>query len=155
VLENLRLGGYRRRDRAGLERDIHRVMERFPILGERRGQSAASLSGGEQQQLAIARGLLARPRVLLLDEPSMGLAPRLVQQIFAIIESIRAEGVAVLLVEQNARRALGVADEAFVLELGQVVLSGPSALLAADPRVASAYLGGTVSQVTLSSRHPQ
>ena len=146
VLENLRLAGYRRRDKAGLERDIRQVMERFTILGERRKQLASSLSGGEQQQLAIARGLLARPRVLLLDEPSMGLAPRLVQQIFAIIADIRAEGVAVLLVEQNARRALAVADQGFVLEMGQVVLSGPASVLAGDPRVQSAYLGGTVAE---------
>jgi branched-chain amino acid transport system ATP-binding protein len=146
VLENLRLGGYRRSDRQALEVDVQRMLERFPILGERRRQLAGSLSGGEQQQLAIARGLLAKPRVLLLDEPSMGLAPQLVRQIFHIVRAIREEGVTVLLVEQNARRALEAADHAYVLELGRVVLSGPASDLAADRRVQEAYLGGTPSE---------
>jgi branched-chain amino acid transport system ATP-binding protein len=146
VLENLRLGGYRRRDRRALEADVQRMLERFPILGDRRRQLAGSLSGGEQQQLAIARGLLAKPRVLLLDEPSMGLAPQLVRQIFRIVRAIREEGVTVLLVEQNARRALEAADHAYVLELGRVVLSGPAQDLAADRRVQEAYLGGTPSE---------
>jgi branched-chain amino acid transport system ATP-binding protein len=141
VLENLQLGGYRRPDRAVLKRDIQSMFERFPILGERQRQLAGTLSGGEQQQLALARGLLARPRMLLLDEPSMGLAPRMVQLVFRWIRDIRDDGVTVLLVEQNARGALAVADEAYVLETGRLVLHGPAAKLAADPRVQHAYLG--------------
>jgi branched-chain amino acid transport system ATP-binding protein len=118
---------------------------RFPVLGERRRLAAGSLSGGEQQMLAIARGLLARPRILLLDEPSMGLAPLLVQQIFDIVDAIHREGTTILLVEQNARLALKVSDYAYVLERGQIVLQGPSRELAADPRVQAAYLGGEVA----------
>ena len=144
VIENLRLGGYRRRDRGALERDMRAMLERFPILGERQRQLAGTLSGGEQQQLALARGLLARPRMLLLDEPSMGLAPRMVQRVFRWIRAIRDEGVTVLLVEQNARGALAVADNAYVLEMGRIVLRGPAAVLAADARVRHAYLGGTL-----------
>jgi branched-chain amino acid transport system ATP-binding protein len=144
VLENLELGAYRRRDARQVRRDIAGMMERFPLLGERRHVSAGSLSGGEQQMLAIARGLLARPRLLLLDEPSMGLAPHLVRQVFEIVAEIKAQGVAQLLVEQNARKALAAADYAYVLEVGQVVLEGPAAHLARDARVASAYLGGSV-----------
>jgi branched-chain amino acid transport system ATP-binding protein len=144
VLENLRLGGYRRQDRAGLERDVQHMLERFPILGQRRGQLAGSLSGGEQQQLALARGLLARPRLLLLDEPSMGLAPQIVRQIFRLVEQIRGEGVTILLVEQNARRALAIADRGYVLETGRIVLEGPASTLAADERVRAAYVGGSV-----------
>jgi branched-chain amino acid transport system ATP-binding protein len=142
VEENLRLGGYRRRDQRQLHLDIVGILERFPILAERRAQRAGSLSGGEQQQLAIARGLLAQPRLLLLDEPSMGLAPLIVRQIFEIIREIRHIGVSVLLVEQNARQALAIADVAYVMETGRVVLSGRAAELAADPRVQAAYLGG-------------
>lgn len=145
VLENLRLGGHRRRDRGQLERDLQRMLERFPILGERGGQLAGTLSGGEQQQLALARGLLARPRLLLLDEPSMGLAPQIVRDIFLLVRAIRDEGVTVLLVEQNARAALRAADTGFVLETGRLILSGPADVLAADERVQSAYLGGVVS----------
>jgi branched-chain amino acid transport system ATP-binding protein len=145
VQENLQLGGYRRHDRQRLNQDIRDMLERFPILGERRSQSAGSLSGGEQQQLAIARGLLARPRLLLLDEPSMGLAPLIVRQIFAIIREIRDGGVAVLLVEQNARQALAIADTAYVMEIGRVVLSGPASKLVGDPRVQAAYLGGSAA----------
>ena len=144
VIENLRLGGYRRRDRAVLEHDIRAMLERFPILGQRQRQLAGTLSGGEQQQLALARGLLARPRMLLLDEPSMGLAPRMVQQVFRWIREIRDTGVTVLLVEQNARGALAVADDAYVLETGRIVLRGSASALAADPRVQHAYLGGQV-----------
>lgn len=144
VLENLFLGGYRRSDRDALAGEVRRVLARFPILGERRTRPAGSLSGGEQQQLALARGLLAKPRILLLDEPSMGLAPRVVRQIFRIVQEIRASGVTVLLVEQNARRALAIADEGYVLETGRVVLSGAASTLAADHRVQEAYLGGAV-----------
>jgi branched-chain amino acid transport system ATP-binding protein len=145
VQENLELGGYRRRDRAALRRDLVAIQERFPILGQRRSLAAGSLSGGEQQLLAIARGLLARPRLLLLDEPSMGLAPHLVRQVFEVVQEIKAQGTAQLLVEQNARKALRVADAAYVLEHGEVVLAGPAATLAGDPRIVSAYLGGDLS----------
>ena len=144
VLENLELGGYRRRDREALARDLGAMLERFPILGQRRDQPAGSLSGGEQQLLAIARGLLARPRLLLLDEPSMGLAPQLVREVFEVVAEIKAQGTAQLLVEQNARRALRAADYAYVLELGEIVLQGAGAALAGDPRMVSAYLGGDI-----------
>jgi branched-chain amino acid transport system ATP-binding protein len=118
---------------------------RFPLLGERRSLAAGSLSGGEQQMLAIARALVMRPRILLLDEPSMGLAPLLVRQIFDIVEAIHREGATILLVEQNARLALEVSHHAYVLERGRIVLQGPSRELAADPRVRAAYLGGEVA----------
>jgi branched-chain amino acid transport system ATP-binding protein len=147
VLENLWLGGYRRRDRAVLRRDVSAVLERFPVLAERQRQLAGALSGGEQQQLAIARGVLARPRLLLLDEPSMGLAPRMVRLIFDLIASLRADGVTVLLVEQNARAALAAADYAYVMETGRVILSGRASDLAQDPRVQHAYLGGPLPDV--------
>jgi branched-chain amino acid transport system ATP-binding protein len=117
---------------------------RFPVLGERRRALAGTLSGGEQQMLAIARGLLARPRLLMLDEPSMGLAPQLVDRIFDLVAEIHREGTTILLVEQNARIALSVSDHAYVLERGQIALEGPSAMLASDPRVQAAYLGGDV-----------
>ena len=117
---------------------------RFPVLGERRRALAGTLSGGEQQMLAIARGLLARPRILMLDEPSMGLAPQMVDRIFDLVADIHREGTTILLVEQNARTALAVSDYAYVLERGEIVLEGPSATLAADPRVQAAYLGGDV-----------
>jgi len=145
VLENLELGAYRRRDVAAVRTDVARMLERFPILAERRALPAGSLSGGEQQLLAIARGLVARPRLLLLDEPSMGLAPHLVREVFEIVQEIKREGTAQLLVEQNARKALAAADYAYVLELGSIALEGPGAELARDPRVAGAYLGGGVS----------
>lgn len=142
VLENLELGAYRRRDRPGARRDIARMLERFPILGERRSLLAGTLSGGEQQLLAIARGLLARPKILLLDEPSMGLAPRLVTEVFRIIADLKAEGRTILLVEQNARKSLGISDYAYVMASGQIVLSGTGADLARDEAVEGAYLGG-------------
>jgi branched-chain amino acid transport system ATP-binding protein len=154
VLENLRLGGYRRRDRDALAQDLAAMMERFPILGQRRALPAGSLSGGEQQLLAIARGLLARPRLLLLDEPSMGLAPHLVREVFAVVEEIKARGTAQLLVEQNARKALRAADYAYVLELGRIVLEGPASRLAGDPRIVSAYLGGDITWSGAESAHP-
>jgi len=140
VLENLRLGGFARSGHArALELD--RVFALFPVLSQRRGQLAGSLSGGEQQMLAIARGMMARPRLLMLDEPSLGLAPLLVREIFRIIPRLTAEGTAVLLVEQNARMALQCAAHAYVLQTGRVVLSGPAADLLATPEVQRAYLG--------------
>ncbi len=141
VLENLQLGGYPRRgvERLGLER----VLALFPRLAERLQQAGGTLSGGEQQMLAIGRALMAEPILLLLDEPSLGLAPLLVQQIFAIVREINAQGTTVVLVEQNARQALRVAHRAYVLETGALALSGPADALARDPRVRSAYLGET------------
>jgi len=144
VFENLRLGAEARRypSRHQAQLAIEAQLQRFPALQRRLLQPAGALSGGEQQLLAIARGLLARPRVLLLDEPSMGLAPQLVRQIFELVRAINAEGTAILLVEQNARLALQVSQRAYVMERGEVILSGPSAELAKDPRVQAAYLGG-------------
>jgi len=142
VLENLELGAYRRRDRAALRRDLERLFALFPILAERRRQLAGTLSGGEQQMLAIARGLMARPRLLLLDEPSLGLAPRLVVTIFETIRRINREGVTLLLVEQNAYRALQIAHRGYVLETGRIVLTDTAAQLAKNPQVKAAYLGG-------------
>ncbi len=141
VLENLEMGAYTRQDRQGIQRDIEAMMERFPILGERRNQLAGTLSGGEQQMLTIARALMARPKLLMLDEPSLGLMPTLVKEIFRIIEEIHAEGTTVLLVEQNARKALAVADYAYVLETGRIVLEGPAKELQANDQVRKAYLG--------------
>ncbi len=142
VEENLRLGAYARRDGAGIRRDMARAYGLFPRLAERRRQSAGTLSGGEQQMLAIGRALLSRPRLLLLDEPSMGLAPILVQTIFEIVRQIAAEGVTLLLVEQNARRALQISHRGYVLESGRVALADTAAALLTNPRVRQAYLGG-------------
>ena len=142
VRENLMLGAVRRKDRAALGDDLDRVFNLFPVLKERISQSGGTLSGGEQQMLAIGRALMARPRLLLLDEPSLGLAPLLVQRIFDVIARLKEEGVTILLVEQNARKALEVADRAYVLETGRIVLHGPARELAANPEVERAYLGG-------------
>ncbi len=142
IEENLRLAGELRRPRAEVGPAVEEQLRRFPILGERRAQPAGTLSGGQQQMLAFARALVARPRILLLDEPSMGLSPLLVQQIFEMVRAIHREGTTVLLVEQNARLALSVTEHAYVLERGRVVFEGPSAALAEDPRVRAAYLGG-------------
>ena len=141
VLENLRLGGFARSGHASTALELDRVFALFPVLSQRRGQLAGSLSGGEQQMLAIARGMMARPRLLMLDEPSLGLAPLLVREIFRIIPRLTAEGTAVLLVEQNARMALQCAAHDYVLQTGRVVLSRPAADLLATPEVQRAYLG--------------
>ena len=140
VLDNLRLGAYARRG-GGVAEDIERQFERFPILRERRRQPAGTLSGGEQQMLAIARSLMARPRLLLLDEPSLGLAPRLVAEVFAALARLREEGLTLLVVEQMAEAALEIADRGYVLERGRIVLSGGARDLLSDARVARAYLG--------------
>nr|WP_218890809.1 ABC transporter ATP-binding protein [Actinomycetospora corticicola] len=143
VLENLDMGGFVRSDRRSKEftEDQERAFTYFPRLAERRNQVGGTLSGGEQQMLAIGRALMARPRLLLLDEPSMGLAPQFIQQIFRVIEDINKEGVTVLLVEQNATQALGLAHQAYVLETGEVTRSGPGSELLADPTIQDAYLG--------------
>lgn len=141
VEENLRLGAYARRDSAGIRQDMERVYSLFPRLAERRRQFAGTLSGGEQQMLAIGRALLSRPRLLLLDEPSMGLAPMLVQKIFEIIRKIVAEGVTLLLVEQNAKLALQISHRGYVFESGRVALTDTASALLDNPRVRQAYLG--------------
>jgi branched-chain amino acid transport system ATP-binding protein len=141
VHENLKLGSFLRKD-ADVDKDIQHAMDLFPRLRERIKQNAGTLSGGEQQMLAIGRALLAKPQLLMLDEPSLGLAPNLVTEIFEIIERINSEGVTVLLVEQNAHRALAIANRGYVLETGHIVLSGSGSDLLNDPKVREAYLGG-------------
>ncbi len=141
VQSNLELGAYLRRDRKGIQQDLQRVLSIFPRLAERRSQLAGTLSGGEQQMLAIARAVMSRPRLLLLDEPSLGLAPTIVREIFRVIQQLHQEGVTILLVEQNANLALQIADRGYVLETGQLTLSGPASVLLEDPRVQQAYLG--------------
>jgi branched-chain amino acid transport system ATP-binding protein len=141
IEENLAMGGYVRRDGAELRRDTDRVFELFPRLAERRRQAAGTLSGGEQQMLAIGRAIIARPRLLLLDEPSMGLAPLMVERIFEVIRKISAEGVTILLIEQNARLALEVSTRGYVMESGSLILEGPSSQLLGDSKVRAAYLG--------------
>lgn len=143
VEENLKLGAYKNRhDHALVADGISKAYRLFPRLEERRAQLAGTLSGGEQQMLAIARGLMSGPRILLLDEPSLGLAPKLVQEIFRVIREINSDGVSILLVEQNARMALRISDRAYVLETGRITLSGPAEELSQDARVQLAYLGG-------------
>lgn len=141
VLDNLELGAYTRSDRLGIKADIEQQFLTFPRLAERRAQQAGTLSGGEQQMLAIARALMSRPRLLLLDEPSLGLAPAIVREIFAIIRDLRTTGVTILLVEQNANLALQTADRGYVLDAGRMTLTGNAADLLADDRIRQAYLG--------------
>ena len=141
VLENLQLGGYLVKDRAEVAKRIERVFELLPLLAERRAQQGGTLSGGEQQMLAIGRGLVAGPKMLMLDEPSMGLAPLIVAQVMQVISDIRDQGTTVLLVEQNARAALKVTDRAYVIEGGVTTIEGSASELLADPRIVDAYLG--------------
>ena len=142
VYENLMMGAFLRKDKDGIKHDYEKVCEQFPILKERMNQDASTLSGGEQQMLAMGRALMAKPKLLLLDEPSMGLAPILVKEIINIIEEINKSGTTVLLVEQNAKMALSIAHRAYVLETGKVVMSGTGEELAKSPDVQKAYLGG-------------
>jgi branched-chain amino acid transport system ATP-binding protein len=142
VQENLEMGAYSRKDPAEIQQSMERVFKSFPRLKERLGQYGGTLSGGEQQMLAIGRGMMARPSVLLLDEPSMGLAPILVEEIFAIIKEINSQGVSILLVEQNALMALSVATRGYVLETGRIVLADTADRLLHNPQVQKAYLGG-------------
>ncbi|MBI2435368.1 MAG: ABC transporter ATP-binding protein [Candidatus Hydrogenedentes bacterium] len=141
VLENLQLGAYLRKDLDGIKNDFERVFALFPILAERRAQAGGTLSGGEQQMLAIGRAVMSKPRLLLMDEPSMGIAPVLTAKIFDTIRELNQQGLTILLVEQNAHLALQLAQRAYVLETGQIVLEGPAQELLADPRVRKSYLG--------------
>ncbi len=146
VADNLELGAYTHRgDRAGTSRYLETIYQRFPPLAQRRAQLAGTLSGGERQMLALGRALMAKPRLLMLDEPSLGLAPLIVKEIFNIIAALKATGVSILLVEQNARAALQIADYGYVLETGELAIEGPSAELAVNPRVAATYLGQSVA----------
>ena len=142
VAENLEMGCYLRRDAAGIAADLDQLYARFPILAERRDQAAGTLSGGEQQMLAISRALMSRPKLVLFDEPSLGLAPNIVERTFEIIRQIRAEGVTVVMVEQNAAAALELSDRAYVMEQGAVALTGTGESLLHNPHVQKAYLGG-------------
>ena len=141
VLENLKLGAFIRKDKDGIEEDLRNIYERFPRLEERKNQLAGTLSGGEQQMLAMGRALMSRPRIILMDEPSMGLSPIYVSEIFDIIKSINKDGTTVLLVEQNAKKALSIADRAYVLETGKIALSGDAKSLMNNDTVKKAYLG--------------
>ncbi len=148
VTENLDMGSYSRRERKSLPAEMDHVYDLFPRLRERRNQLAGTMSGGEQQMLAIGRALMAKPRLMLLDEPSMGLAPQFISQIFSILKQINADGVTILVVEQNASKALGFAHRAYVLETGSVVLSGAGKDLLTDPRVREVYLGGEAAPLS-------
>ena len=141
ITENLQMGAYIRADGAGVDADIDKVFTLFPRLKERRDQLAGTMSGGEQQMLAMGRALMSRPKVLLLDEPSMGLSPIMVDKIFEVVKDVYTQGVTVLLVEQNASRALKIADRAYVMESGLMTMTGPAKDLLVDPRVRAAYLG--------------
>lgn len=141
ITENLQMGAFIRNDKAGIEEDIDRMFELFPRLKERRNQLAGTMSGGEQQMLAMARGLISQPKVLLLDEPSMGLSPIMVDKIFEVVEDVHKQGVTMLLVEQNASRALSIADRGYVMESGLVTMTGEARKMLSDPKVRAAYLG--------------
>ncbi len=141
VRENLEMGSYRIKDPAQREQSLQRVFKLFPRLAERRKQMAGTLSGGEQQMLALGRGLMSRPRLLMLDEPSLGLAPVVVEELFAVIQQVNAEGIAILLVEQNLRQALSISNQGYVLENGRIVLSGPAGDLLQNEEIKSSYLG--------------
>ncbi|MDT7929711.1 ABC transporter ATP-binding protein [Tepidimonas sp.] len=141
ITENLLMGAYVRTDKAEIQRDIDRMFELFPRLKERRDQLAGTMSGGEQQMLAMARALMSRPKLLLLDEPSMGLSPIMVDKIFEVVRDVHAQGVTVLLVEQNARRALQVADRGYVMDSGEIIMVGEAKAMLDDPKVRAAYLG--------------
>lgn len=141
IEENLAMGGYTRRNVAEVRRDTERVFTLFPRLAERRRQTAGTLSGGEQQMVAMGRAMIARPRLLLLDEPSMGLAPLMVEKVFEVVRMIAAEGVTILLIEQNARLALETSSRGYVMESGELILQGPASQLLDDPKVREAYLG--------------
>lgn len=142
IVENLELGAFLRSDKGSIKKDMDKVYELFPILGQRKKQTAGTLSGGEQQMLAMGRALMSKPEILLLDEPSMGLAPLLVKEIFEIIKNINSSGTTILLVEQNAKMALSIADRAYVLETGSIVMSGTGEELAGSDEIQKAYLGG-------------
>jgi branched-chain amino acid transport system ATP-binding protein len=152
VDENLTLGAYSRRDKAGIAADRKKVLDLFPRLAERARQKAGTLSGGEQQMLAVGRALMTRPKLLMMDEPSLGLAPLVVKMIFDIVRAINAEGVTVLLIEQNAKAALEIADHGYVLETGRITLHGPGRQLLEDDRVRSAYLGESHGQAQAQAR---
>ncbi len=141
VLDNLKLGAFTRKDKEGIAADMKKIYERFPRLEERKTQIAGTLSGGEQQMLAMGRALMSKPKIIVMDEPSMGLSPIFVSEIFDIIEAIRKDGMTVLLVEQNAKKALAIADRAYVLETGRITLSGKASDLINDEKVKKAYLG--------------
>lgn len=142
IVENLEMGAYLRKDKTEIKKDMEHVYELFPILGNRKKQAAGTLSGGEQQMLAMGRALMSRPKILLLDEPSMGLAPLLVKEIFDIIKNINDEGTTILLIEQNAKMALSIADRAYVIETGSIVMSGTGEELSKSDEIRKAYLGG-------------
>lgn len=141
ITENLQMGAYIRTDKAGIEADIERMFELFPRLRERKDQLAGTMSGGEQQMLAMARALMSQPKVLLLDEPSMGLSPIMVDKIFEVVKNVYAQGVTIVLVEQNAQRALQIADRGYVMDSGEITMTGPGKELLTDPKVREAYLG--------------
>jgi branched-chain amino acid transport system ATP-binding protein len=152
VTENLELGAYLRNDRASVARDLDRIHKSFPVLNDRAGQKAGSLSGGEQQMLAIARALMASPTVLLLDEPSLGLSPKLVREVARIVSAINSQGVTIILIEQNARMALRLSHRAYILELGQIILEGNAKELINNEKVRKAYLGSTQAQKSEMSK---
>jgi branched-chain amino acid transport system ATP-binding protein len=141
IIENLQMGAYIRKDKAGIAKDIERMFGIFPRLKERKDQLAGTMSGGEQQMLAMARALMSQPKVLLLDEPSMGLSPIMVDKIFEVVRDVSAQGVTILLVEQNAQRALQIANRGYVMDSGEITMTGAGKDLLVDPRVREAYLG--------------